>query len=118
MTVLAVVTTVDVCGVLAGRYDAIVTIAAGTHNLRMVNRVCWNPDIRIVAILAHIGRLHMGWILARSLNSIVTAHAVPGNPDVVKVRWQPPGGCVAVVAIIAARYVGRVFSSRDTSVMA
>ncbi len=47
----------------------------------------------------------------------MTAGAITGYPNVVEVCWQPAGRRMAIIALIAAGDVGRVFPGRCNTVM-
>ena len=108
MAVIAVVATRNMSRVLARSRCAIVAGAAGTDNLRVVDSECRQPGIRCMAIFADIRCLNVILVLAGRVDAVVTAYAVAGDIDVVKIRRQPARGRVAIFAVVAARYVRRV----------
>jgi len=86
MTVVAVVTAVDVRWVLAGRRDAVMTSATSANNLRMVDGKHGRPHITGVAVFADVARLHMRRVLTGGLRTVVAAETVAGNVHVIEVR--------------------------------
>ena len=56
--------------------------------------------------------------LARRVSTVVATEAITRNVDVVKVRRNPSDGRMAIIAIIAARDMRRVFTGRYCSVVA
>ena len=70
-----------------------------------------------MAILANIGRQHVGRSLANSIGTVVATNTVVHDVDVVEIGGQPGDRRVAVVAIIAAGDVGWVFAGCNYSVM-
>ena len=86
MAILAVVAAADVCRILAGRNLAIMTGAAGTDDLRVVNGIDRVPDIGIVAVLAKVRRLDMRCTLAGGFDAVVATEAITGDADVVEIR--------------------------------
>ena len=83
----------------------------------MIDRKGRRPYVGVVAILADIGCQHMCRVLARCFDAVVTADAIAGDVQVIEISGQPAGGRVAIITIVAAAYVGRVFTGSDNSVM-
>lgn len=54
-----------------------------------------------MAVLADIGRVDMGWVLARCVSAIVAAVAISRDIRVVENRRCPKGARVAIVALVA-----------------
>ena len=52
----------------------------------------------------------MRWVFASCLNAIVAAGAVPGNTDVIEVRWQPASGGMAIITVIVTGNMSWVFA--------
>ena len=112
MAIVAVNTAGNVCRVLTDRYHAVMTGPTGTQYLRVVNGERRCPDVRVVAVLAHIRRRNMRVALANGLHAIVTTDAISCDVHVVEIGGQPTGGRMTIVAGIAARNVRRVLASR------
>ena len=75
------------------------------------------PHIARVTVFANIARLHVRGAFARGFGAVVATEAVARNIDMIEVRWQPGNGCMAIVAIVAAGDMRRVFSSCRNTVM-
>ena len=105
------------CRVLAGRYCAVMTGAAGTQHLRMVYRVNGHPDIRVMAVFANIGCLNMREALAGGFDTVVTTDTVAGDSYVIEIGRQPASRRVTIVTISAARDMCGVFAGCSNSVM-
>ena len=76
------------------------------------------PDIGVVAVLTNGGRQRMQRPFAGCVGAVVTVDAITHDIDVIKVRGQPRDGRVAIVAIVAARDMGRVLADRRGAVVA
>jgi hypothetical protein len=63
-----------------------------------------------VTVLADVRRQDVRRGLTRSLCAVVTADAVVGDVGVIEVGRDPSIGRVAVVAVIAARYMSGVLA--------
>ena len=98
------------CAVVAGR--------AGPKYLIVIHVGHRRPHICAVAILANVGCLNVQRTLACCVGSIVTTTAVVHDVDVVEVRRHPGGRRVTVIAVIAARNVGRVFAGGRNTIVA
>ena len=85
MTVVAVITTGKVRWMLADCSNAIMTRPASSQYLCVVDSKRRCPYIGIVAILANIGRKHMCRTLTRCFDTVVTAYAIAGDVQVIKI---------------------------------
>lgn len=112
MAIVAVITAAYMRQVFSDRGHAVMTGSTGTQYLRVINGERGCPDVRVVAVLAHIRCRNMRVALANSLYAVVTTDAISGNADVVEIGGQPTGGRMTIVAGIAARNVRRVLASR------
>ena len=71
-----------------------------------------------MTILADIGCLHVGWVLAECISAVVTTYTVGRDVAVIKISCRNPGGSdVAIIASVARRYVRRMFADCHDSVM-
>jgi len=118
MAVVAIIAAGDMGGVFAGRNNAVMTRAASTNNLRMIDRVNRHPDVRCMAVLADIGRLNVCEVLACSVNTIMAAGAISRDVYVIEVGWQPGDRRVTIITIGAAGHMRRILSARYCAVMA
>ena len=71
-----------------------------------------------MAVLTEIAGRYMIDIFTDRVRAIVTTEAVTRESRVINVRRNPAGGRVAVIAVVAARNVRRVFARRNRAVMA
>ncbi len=117
MTQTAVLCGVEMPGILAGRGSAIVAGRARAEDLIVVHRGDGFPDISVMAVLANIGCLYVQRSLARRVSAVVTANAIVDDIHVIEVRRHPGDARVAVVAVVAARNMGRVLAGGDRAVM-
>jgi len=117
MAVVAIIAAGDMGGVFAGCYEAVMTGAASTNDLRMVNGVNRHPDVRCMAVLADIGRLDVCEVLARSVGAVMAAGAISRDIYVIEIGWQPGNRRVTVIAIRAARNMLCILAGRDYAVM-
>ena len=108
---------IEVARVLPGGQRSIVAGRTGTKHLVVIDCRYRRPGRCAVAILANIGRLDVGRSLANGIRTVVATNAVVHDVDVVEVGGQPGNGGMAVIAIIAAGDVGRVFTGRYDAVM-
>ena len=84
----------------------------------MVDSKHWRKYIGRVAVLADIRRLHMRLVFTGSIRTVVTAHTIAGDVDVIEVRRQPTDCAVTVIAVISAGNMVLTFTSSDYAVMA
>lgn len=103
MTVVAIITAGDMCWILACRNDAVVARAASADDLGVVHCVSRNPDIGVMAVLANFSCQNVRRVLAGCFDAVVAAGAITGDTYVIKIRRQPAGCRMAVIAVIAAR---------------
>ena len=86
MAVVAVIAARNVCRVLAGRRHAIVTGAAGTNDLGVVNRVRGHEYTGVVAVFADGSRLDVRRVLADRIRAVVATAAVIRDIYVIEIR--------------------------------
>ena len=101
---------IEVAGIHAGSIGAIVAGRTGAQHLVVIHRGHRRPDGWVVAVLADIGCLHMRRALARGISAVVAAEAVVHDIGMIEVRRSPGDRRMAVIAVIAAGYMGRVFA--------
>ena len=112
MAVVAVVAAREVRQIFAGRDSAVMAGEAGAEYLDVINRVGRCPDYAVVAVLADVGRIGVVGVLAGRIGTVMAADAGAGDTGMVEVRRDPRRGCMAVVAVVAARDVRRIFATR------
>ena len=108
---------IEVSGALAACIGAIVAGRTGAQHLVVIHCGHRCPDNSTVAVLADIGRLHMRRALAGGVGAVVTTGTIVDDVGVVKRCGRPRDRRMAVIAVIAAGYVGRVFASRRAAIM-
>jgi len=117
MTVVATVVAGDMCRVFARCCKSVMTGAAATQHLCVIDRVDGSPHIAVVTILTDVARLHMRQGFARSIQAVVAACAIARNIHVVECRRSPGNRRVAVVTGIAAREVCRVLAGCNYAIV-
>ena len=118
MAVVTVVAARDMRRVLARGGVAIVAGSAGPEDLGMVDHVSRRKCHVVVAVLAYVARVDMRGVLTRGLHAIMTIDTVARDVGVIKIGWSPRDSGVAIVTIVAARDVGRMFAGCCIAVMA
>ena len=86
------------------------TGAAGTQDLRVVNRENRCECRVCVAILANVGCLNVCEVLACGVGPVVTANAVADDIHVTKIRGSEGNGRMTIITIIAGRNVSRILA--------
>lgn len=109
---------VEVTLILAGRRNAVVARSARAQDLRMVDPDNGRPPYRAVAVLTDIGCLGMGCVLTRCIRAVVATEAIAGDIHVIEVGRYPADCRMAVVAIVAAGDMCRVFAGGNRAVVA
>ena len=107
--------------VLAIRARCRVAIVAGrtyADYLVVIDSGRGRPGRRRMAALANVTGIHVIDILARGFGAVVALDTVADDVHVVEIGRYPGHCCMAVIAIIAAGDMGRVFAGRDQAVMA
>lgn len=97
VTVVAIVAAADMSRVLTGSNRAIVARRACTNDLRVIDRIRWFEERRIVTVFAHIARQYVILILANCRRAIVARRA--GSIDLRMIHlvcWREQHGVVAV----------------------
>ncbi len=117
VAVVAGITTGDMCQVLAFGNRAVVAGVTGTNHVGMVHPVRWCENGNVVAVLTNISGLNMRRDLAGRIHAIVTAEAVIADIDMLDVGRSPARCRMAVIAGIAATYMGGVLAFGDRSVV-
>ena len=92
MAVIAIIATGDMRWVFANGYHTVMTRAASSNNLSVVDTKGRNPGVRRMAIFADNAGENMVSVLPRCVSAVVAARTIPCDVDVVKVRGQPANG--------------------------
>jgi len=85
VTVIAGVAAGNVCLVFAACGGAVMTGAASSQYLGVIDGHHRGPEIRGVAIFADVRRLNVRSILAGRLRAVMAAYAIAGDVQVVKI---------------------------------
>lgn len=117
MTHATVLRGIEVARVLSGGRRAIVAGRTGAQNLVVIDGRDRRPNRRSVAILADVGCLDVRRSLTDGIGAVVATNTVIHDVDVVEVGGQPRDCRVAVIAVIAAGYMRRVFAGRNYAVV-
>ena len=117
MAVVAGIAARDMCRILAGCCQAVMTGTAGTHDLHMVYRIHRRECICIVAVFADIRRRDVRRGLAGGLGTVMAAYAVTGDIDVIEIGRRPADSRMTIVAIIAAVQMCWMFALGRDAVM-
>ncbi len=107
----------EVCRVLAGCNNAIVTGVAGADDLRVVDRVYGCKYVGVMAVLANIARLDVFWILTSGIYAVVAINTGTGDVQMIKVRRQPGNRRVAVVTGFATGDMRGILAAGCDAVM-
>lgn len=84
----------------------------------MIDRIGRRERHHVVAVLANRGRIDVRSVLTDSLNSVVAAEAIGRDAGVIEVRRCPRGCRMAIVAIVTAGDMRRVFARCRGAVVA
>jgi hypothetical protein len=103
--------------ILSGRKRPVVTGRTGSQYLRMVNPRSRHPHLSSVAILTNVGCQYVILVFASRVCTVVTANAIADDVYMIKIGRYPGYCCMAVVAVIPAVDMRRVFADRDRAVM-
>jgi hypothetical protein len=70
-----------------------------------------------VTVLTNVGCQYVILVFASRVCTVVTANAISGNGRMIKISGHPSHGCVAIVAIVPAADMRRVFADRNGAFM-
>jgi len=118
MTVVTIVTAVQVSWIFPGGRSAVMTRAAGANDLRVIYGKYGRENIGRMAVLTNIAGLNVGRVLSGGFGAVMAADAVAADVHMIEISRQPADGRVAVVAIIPARDMRRVFTGRRSAIVA
>ncbi len=83
----------------------------------MIDRRDWGKRGDCMTIFADVRCLYMRRVLAGRIRTVMTGHAIARDIDVIEICGQPCGGGMAIVAVITARDMHRVFSGRSNAIV-
>lgn len=86
MAVIAGIAAGDVVLVFASGDIAVVARSASADDLAVIDPHHRHKQVRRVTVFANIAALDVCLAFTGSVNSVVTAHAIPGNVHVIEVR--------------------------------
>jgi len=118
MAIITGIATGNVIDILALGNGAVVASYAGAEHLQVINPGSGCEQHHIVAILTDIGGLHVGWIFADSLNTVMAAKAITHDVVMIEVGGNPAVGGMAVVTTVATGNVIDTFAFGNRTVMA
>jgi len=117
VAVVAVVAACNMGLMFSGCRNAVVANGTAAQHLCVIDSHYRRPNCRAMTILADVRCLYMRRVLARRIRGVVTGHAIACDIDVIEICGQPCGGGMAIVAVITARDMHRVFSGRSNAIM-
>ena len=118
VTIVAGIIGIQVSRVFTDGCNAVMTRAAGANDLGVIDRKHGREHVGSVAVLANIAGLDVRLVFAGRFCTVVAADAIAADICVVEIRRQPADRRVAVVAIIAARYMRRMLAGCRGAVVA
>ena len=117
MTVVASITARDVVLVLAACRDAVMTGATRSGYLGMVDDVHGRKYVRVVAVLAYVGRRYVGRVFAARIRTVMAAPTVADDIDVIEISRCPACRGMAIVTVVAAVHMRRVLAGGRNTVV-
>ena len=118
VAVVAVIPARNMCRVLAGRYDAVMTGATATNDLGMIDDQNGREYRGAVAVFADVRGLDVRWILADCLSAVMAVDTIGGYQAVIECRRQPTSGSMTIIAGVATCDMCRLFADRNDAVVA
>lgn len=109
---------IEVLGIHARCRVAVMAGRTGAEHFAVIDSGRRGPGRRRMAIFASDTGIDVIEILARGVGAVVAFEAVPGDIYMVEISRYPSHCCMAVIAVITAGDMGRVFTGRDQAVMA
>lgn len=113
VAVIAVVPAGNMRWMLACRDGAVMTRCTSTDNLRVINYHNRLKERCTVAIFTDIAGQYVILIFPNRVRTIVTTNTIARVIRMIEGCWYPAVGCMAGIAVVAARDMGRVFADRD-----
>jgi len=107
----------EVISILAIRRGAVVAGRTGAKHLRVIDIQHRLPHGWGMAVFTNVRCKYVLRVLAGCNRTVMTADAIAGYVGVIVICGQPRNGGVAVVAVIAAGDMGRVFAGRGDTVV-
>ena len=107
MAVVAVDAANDMVGVLAGGDNAVMAGAASTQHGTVINGEYRGESVSRMTVLAGVGRQDVSRVLPNCIYAIVAGDTIARDIRMIKDGRCPGRRVVAVVALLAGRYVRR-----------
>lgn len=86
MAVIAIVSAFDMCWILTGGHNAVMTGLACAKYLRVIDRQCRHKGIGCMTVFTDVAGIDMGSVFARRINSVMATHTIAGDIDVIEIR--------------------------------
>lgn len=118
VAIVAVIATGNVRWRFSCRNRTVVAGRAGAHYLGVVHDIDWRKKDIVVAVLADFRCLDMRRVLADCVATVVAAEAIARDVDVIEIGRSPRVGCMAVLTIVAAGDMRRVFTRGKSAIVA
>jgi len=109
---------IKVPGIHARSCRAVVAGRTRAEDLIVIDGDNGRPYIRTVAVLADVSRERVQRALASRIRTVMAVGAVANNIRMVEVRGRPRNCRMAVIAVVSARNVCRMFTCGDHAVVA
>ena len=68
----------------------------------MIDASSRGPRRNGMAVFTDIGRQNVILVFAGRVRTVVTANAIAGDVRMIKIRWHPRHGRVAIIAVVSA----------------
>ncbi len=118
VAVIAGIAAGDVCGMLAGGNDAIMTVSTTAKYLRVIDSHHRRKYVGRMAVLTHICCLYVRRIFAGRIRAVMTGRTIAGDIQVIEICWQPADRTMTVSAIVAADDMTLVLAGSDHAIVA
>ena len=117
MTIVTLITTGDMCWMLARGGDAIVTGPASADDLSMVNGHHRHESCGAMAVFADVGRLYVNGTFAYGGKPVMTRNTVSDDAGMVENSRRPGSDSMAVIALVTRRDMCECLPGRLNSVV-
>ena len=117
MAILAIVAARNMCGMLAGCGNAVVAGSAGSEYLAVINHEDGRKNAGCVAVLTYVRCLHMRRRFACCAGAVVACSTAACDIGVIKIRGKPAICRMAIVTVIVAGDVRRMFATRSNAIV-
>ena len=118
VAVIALMNGIEVPEIRARCCGAIVAGRTNANYVVVIDRRRRRPGRRRMAVFAHGTGIHVIDGFAGGNGAVMTFVAIPGDIHMVEIGRYPGHCCMAVITVITAGDVSRMFAGRDQAVMA